>query len=203
MIYLLGGAPRVGKSIIGRELAKATEFDYVSTDDVTEKALAAISKERQAILFPGPNFFRNPEENILSPMERTTLLMISNGSLRPDIDAIVRNAIAEHKNLVVEGAHLLASHARELEDEFGSEQVRSLFVGWKDVDAIGNGIHQDTGDRNWLKHGSPAVVQQVAEFVAAYSTRLQSDAEQHNVTYRERTPNFSADTECVLEYFNR
>jgi shikimate kinase len=34
MIYLVGGAPRIGKSIIGKKLASLVSAEFVSTDDL-------------------------------------------------------------------------------------------------------------------------------------------------------------------------
>lgn len=201
MIYLLGGAPRVGKSIIGRQLAETIGFEYVSTDDIDSKAQAAVSAEECAVRFPGPNFDGDPKKNTHSPEDRTRLQMITNESLRPIIDTIIRDAIHRNHNLVIEGAHLLPEHTQSLTNEFGSSGVRSLFLGWIDINAIANGIYQDTGDRNWLKLGDATVTLQVAKFVAVYSARIREEAEKYGCIYQERTNNFETDTQQVLQYF--
>lgn len=52
MIYLIGGAPRVGKSIIGKKLANIVGATFVSTDELDESlsTLSSILKYLMRIL---------------------------------------------------------------------------------------------------------------------------------------------------------
>lgn len=63
MIYLIGGSPRVGKSIIASKLSKSIGAKLVSTDDL---------KVPQHNL-PGICFSGDPKENVMTPKERVNL----------------------------------------------------------------------------------------------------------------------------------
>lgn len=188
MIYLIGGAPRVGKSILAKKLALLTKSTCISTDKICE---------HRAANFPLPGFSGDPSENILKPKERVNLQLVSARSLEPDIDRLIANAIHTQKSLIIEGIHILPDHAETLMKKYGSKKICSVFIGSNNINRVIEGIKNNTNPDNWLKKSNARVIRQVAEFAVAFSSYIKQDAKRHSCLYRERTDDFEADGEFV------
>lgn len=197
MICLIGGAPRVGKSIMAKKLALMTKAACVSTDEICETVMAKLIAEERHAKFPLPSFSGNPVKNKTTPQERVNLQVISARSLEPELDRIISDAIHSQKPLVIEGIHILPNHAEMLVQKYGSKKICAVFVESYDIHRIIDGIQKNTDPKNWLKGSNATVIRQVAEFIAAFTEYLQTEAKHHFCLYRERTDDFEADIKFV------
>lgn len=200
MIYLIGGAPRVGKSIVAKKIAETTKAYFVSTDDVCSQAIKELSEETKKEKFPLPDFSGTASENTLTPEERVELQLISARSLEPDLDKIILQALSRNEDLVIEGVHLLPEHVHQLVMQYGPTKLKSLFIGLENTDRVVQGIEKNTSPNNWMRESDPAIIQQVAEFVAAFSTRIQTETIKNHLPYRERTEDFEGDINRFSEH---
>ena len=201
MVYLIGGAPRVGKSLASNAIAEALHVAPLSTDDVCDRVTAGMPEEERASKFPLPSFSGDPAENTLSPEEWVKLQVIGARSLQPEIDRLVAEALSKQESLVLEGVHLLPDHVQELLDQHGADHIRSLFVGSEDAAHIVDGIQKNTNPNNWLKESDPAVIRQVAECVAAFSAWIRKETESRALTYMERTDDFEGDLKRFVDFY--
>jgi 2-phosphoglycerate kinase len=199
MIYIIGGAPRVGKSIVAKRLAQDTAASFVSTDDICDKLSDSLSETERAIKFPLPGFSGTASENVLTPEKRVELSIISAKSVEPEIDRIISNAITKDESLVIEGVHFLPEYVRELLSKYGSDKIQALFVGSTYVKAVVDGIMKNTSPDNWMRDSHPDVIRQVAEFVSALSRYLEKEAEKYHLAYKERTVDFERDVVTIKE----
>ncbi|MEK7452059.1 MAG: hypothetical protein AAB664_01865 [Patescibacteria group bacterium] len=199
MIYLIGGAPRVGKSLMAKKLAEETKSHFISTDDVCGEFVSGLSEGQRTQQFPMPNFSGEASHNTMQPKERVDLLIVSAKSLEQELDRIIGDAIQKQETIVLEGIHLLPSHVRGLEEKFGTENVFAIFVGSSDLDLVVDGIYKNTNPHNWLKDSDEAVIRQVAEFVAEFSLRIKKEAEENSITFIVRTNDFESDVSRFME----
>ncbi len=193
MIYFIGGAPRVGKSIFGKKIAEAAQVSFVSTDDLCEKVSSALPEEERKSKFPMPSFSGDASENVLLPDELVRRLVISAQSVEPEIDALISVGIANNQSFVIEGVHLLPEHVSVLQERYGSEKIRSMFIGLGDVDEVVQGIVKNVSPDNWMRNSNPDVIRQVAEFVAAFSRYIKEESKKYHLPYKERTEDFEGD----------
>ena len=201
MIYLIGGAPRVGKSLASNAIAEALHVVPISTDDVCGQFTDGMSEEERASRFPLPNFSGDPTENTLSPEDRVKLQVVSARSLEPEIDRIIADALSKQETLVLEGVHLLPDHVQALLEQHGADSIRPVFVGSEDAARIVDGIQKNTNPNNWLRESDPAVIRQVAEFAAAFSAWIRGEAESRSLTYVERTDDFEGDMKRFVDAY--
>lgn len=198
MIYLIGGAPRVGKSLMAKKRAEETKSHFISTDDVCGEFVSGLSEEQRKQQFLMPNFSGEASHNTMQPAERVDLQIVSAKSLEPELDRIISEAIQKQETIVLEGIHLLPSHVRGLKEKYGTENIFTIFVGSSDLDLVVDGIYKNTNPHNWLKDSDEAVIQQVGEFVVEFSNRIKKEAEENSVPYIERTKDFEADVNQFL-----
>lgn len=199
MIYLIGGAPRVGKSILAANISQAIGVTPLSTDTLCGAFKKTLPPEEALLRFPLPGFSGDPAQNTLTPAERVELQLTSARSLQGPIEHTITEALHQGKDLVIEGVHVLPEQVRALIDTHGAEHFRSLFVGLTSADAVIDGIMKNTSPDNWMRESSPAVIRQVAEFVAAFSARLQEEATAFNLSYQERTADFEGDVRRMTD----
>ncbi|GEM_PF-1154426 len=199
MIYLIGGAPRVGKSIVAKSIAQNKGVEPISTDDIQSHFSKTISEERRRRLFPLPGFSGDSSENRLTPDERVQLQNISAESLKAEVENAINEAISDHRNLVIEGIHLLPGIVCELIDKHGKNQIVVTFVGSIDIERIMSGMEKNTNPHDWLKDANKVVRRQVAEFVVAFSQYVHEESERNVLPYFERTDAFESDMRRVTE----
>lgn len=191
MIYLIGGAPRVGKSVLATELALKLSVELFSTDD-----LDIYPKN-----FPSQGFSGTPTNNKLTPKERLEFEHKKAYLYDLKITDIVSKALEENRNIIIEGVHLYPKYARWLIDQYGSDKFRSIFIGSRNKEQIVAGMKLDTNPNNWLKDANREVRSQVADYVAVFSEFLCGETARYNLQYFERTSDFQEDMKYVINYF--
>lgn len=199
MIYLIGGAPRIGKSVVSRSIAETIGIQPISTDGLESRVSTTFSEEQRWELFPLPGFSGDPSENTLTPNERVQLQIISSKSLKTEIENAINEATSTHRDLVIEGVHLLPEIVRDLIDHHGKDQIVASFVGSVDDSRIMSGMEKNTNPNDWLKDANEVVRKQVAEFVAAFSKYVQEESQRNGFTYLERTDAFESDMRRLTE----
>lgn len=200
MIYLIGGAPRVGKSTLAKKIADSTKSHVVSTDAVCSQMIDRLSADEKRILLPVPSFSGTASENTLTPKERVDLQCISARSVEPELDKIITQALDENKSIVIEGIHLFPNYVHQLLLKHGPTKFAALFIGQTATDLVVEGIVKNTSPNNWLRESNSDVIRQVADFVAVSSKHIQEEAVLHGLIYQERTPSFESDLERFSQH---
>ena len=192
MFYLIGGAPRVGKSIIAKELAKSLKARSISTDELEEQSN---NRNRPCLM----SFSSNSAENTLTPHERVKILIRAASLLQGDINSIFEKVKDKREHVVFEGVHLLPKYVTNYIRVLGAENVRFIFVGSTNIELVLQGMARNTGPNNWLKCFDGTVRKQVALFANAFSSYLISEARKFSLPYQERSGNFREDKISIIE----
>lgn len=193
MIYLIGGSPRVGKSVLAKAVVEATGSELVATDDLCREAKARLPEDERHVKFPLSGFSGNPDENTLTPDEWVALQTTSAHSLEPEINALVKVAVQSGRMLVIEGVHLLPELVEKLVEKFGEKAVHAVFLLSGDAELVIGGMAKNTNPHDWLKGADAAVCHQVAEASAALGRWVKGAAAQKNLRCVERTDDFKRD----------
>lgn len=195
MIYLIGGAMRVGKSILAKAIAEKTQAELIATDDVCRAAIKKLSPEEKDKQYPLRSFKSDPAKNTVTPEDNVERQIVTAQSLIPELDRIISEAISQKRTLVIEGVFILPHYVHSLIEKYGPQNVHAVFVGSKHIEHIINGIKKNTSPNNWMKESNPEVIRQVAALTVAFSQRIQEDADEYHLEYVERTENFEKDKE--------
>lgn len=198
MIYLIGGAPRAGKSIVSKRLVETTGAIPISTDSLRKQVVKSLSPEAASASFPYVGFSAKAAENNITPESRIALMLTDARSLASAIEDVVAEAMKKNQNMVIEGVHLLPAHVHALAEKYGSEKVRAAFLGSTDAELMVAAMEKFADPDAWLA-GSPREVQrQVAEFVVACSDYTREEAMMVGLPYLERTGDFYGDVERMV-----
>lgn len=111
MIYLIGGSPRSGKSILSRKLAKKLDIGNISTDNLRPVVMPYFSKKDGFIHFPFEKMF--DAANVNDYFEKYTGKQILKADIKeartiwPGVKNWIDYLLKCKIKYIVEGVHLL------------------------------------------------------------------------------------------------
>jgi 2-phosphoglycerate kinase len=187
VIYLIGGPPRVGKTIISSEIRQRYAISVVSTDTlgaVLEKVLSP-----QAV----PDLFVFDRFNQMTAAERVKILMADpaeligyvrkeSGVVWGAVDAFVRKEHADGREALVEGAAVLPELVSQLEDI----PYRVVFIGNQAENHQENMYRSALeNERDWMRDASDRYMRAFAMFVKQMSAYIERQAKKYGFQYIE------------------
>ncbi len=203
MIYLIGGAPRVGKSIIAQEISDNIGGVVISTDKLREAVFKTTKSRMRPLLFPYQGFSGDASENTISPVQRLHNQIIEANSLQNLINETIVQGLKEQKILIFEGVHLLPEYIQSFVQTHNNraDRVEAIFLGSRDKKVILTNLKKDSSPNNWLKEADKELQTQVAEFVATCSTYIYKQTNTCKLIYLERTVKFEIDKNDIFKHF--
>lgn len=179
MIYLIGGAPRVGKSILCQQLAAKLNVGWISTDVLMEVLRVKFSDGMTHEWDATPGAITATAEWFFPCLERFVWGISS---------------MAEH--YVIEGVNFLPAQAEQLSTRFA---IRALFLGCSQMTL---GVFDEYPGRSpGYKLLPEELRRQIVEDVPRWSAFIRQEAERLGYDYVDTAGDFSqhlADAESRL-----
>lgn len=149
MLYIVGGAPRAGKSILAQRMLAEQKVAYFSTDILMMGLATAM-----------PELGLKPSD----PSQRRAPIMW------PILRGMAVTVLENQADYLLEGDVLMPAHAVELRERFGSA-IRACFIGYESVDALAK-VHDirrhAAGKNDWTNEcNDPHLLKIVGEFKAS------------------------------------
>ena len=164
MLYLIGGAPRAGKSILAQKMLEERSVPYLPTDLLMMGLANAM-----------PQLGLHPPD---SAQTRAAIMW-------PVLRAVATTIVENGDDYLLEGDVLLPTHGAELRDRFGSA-VRSCFIGYTSVDPVRKmrDIRRHAaGKEDWTNEcDDPHLLRLVAEF-RSLSEQLRVECAEQELAY--------------------
>ena len=187
MIFLIGGPPRVGKSILSGEIRQKRAVSVVSTDTLGAVLENVLSPEAAPDLFVFGKF------NEMPMAERVKLIMKDPAELidyvRKEsyvvwkaVEAFIRRENDEGRDLLIEGVAILPELMRQLEDI----PHRAVFIGNQGANLKEN-IRKSAkeNDYDWMRGVSDQFIGAFALFVKQMSGYIEQETKQYGFKYIE------------------
>jgi 2-phosphoglycerate kinase len=187
MIFLLGGPPRVGKSIIANEIRRDHAVSVVSTDTLGAVLQKVLSPESAPDLFVFDKF------NKLPMAERVKLLMNDPAELidyvRKEsyvvwkaVEAFIRRENDEGRDVLIEGVAVLPELMSRLEDI----PHRVVFIGNQGENHKENiKKSAEENEHDWMRDVSDQYISAFAMFVKWMSSYIEQEAKKYGLEYIE------------------
>jgi 2-phosphoglycerate kinase len=187
MIYLLGGPPRVGKSIISNEIRKKHAVSVVSTD-----TLCAVL---EAVLSPGaaPDLYVFSDLNKMVTAKRVELITDDPealiGYVRKEshfvwkaVEAFIRRENNEGRDALIEGVAVLPELVSQLEDI----PYRVVFIGNQGINHQENiKKSAEENKHDWMRDMSDQYIDAFGTFVKGMSAYIEQEAVKDGFHYIE------------------
>jgi hypothetical protein len=181
VLYLIGGAPRSGKSILAQRMLDKHKLAYFPTDLL----MIGLAKAM-------PELGLNADDSaaIRSPI------------MWPILRAIATTVVENGADYLLEGDVLMPAHALELYERFGSA-VRSCFIGYENVDSLAK-VHDirrhAAGKQDWTNECDDShLVRIVGEF-KTLSAQLRIECASYELAYFDGSENFFAAITQAAKY---
>lgn len=202
MIFLLGGPPRVGKSIISSEIRQKHAVSVVSTDTLGTVLENVLSPEAAPDLFVFSKF------NEMPMAERVKLMMTDPAKLieyvRREshvvwkaVEAFIRRENDEGRDALIEGVAVLPELVSQLEDI----PHRVVFIGHQGKNHRENiKKSAEENEHDWMRGLGDQYIGTFAMFVQRMSAYVEQEAKKYGFEYIEMdTKPFRDVTEEVMK----
>jgi 2-phosphoglycerate kinase len=187
MIFLLGGPPRVGKSIISNEIRQKYALSVVSTDSLGAVLENVLSPEA------APDLFVFGKVNEMPVAERVKFVMKDPAELidyvRREshvvwnaVEAFIRRENYEGRDVLIEGVAVLPELVSQLEDI----PHRVVFIGNQGENHKENiKKSAEENEHDWMRGVSDQYIGAYAMFVKRMSAYIEQEAKKYGFKYIE------------------
>ena len=204
MIFLLGGPPRVGKSIISSEIRQKHAVSVVSTDTLGAVLENVLSPEAAPDLFVFGKFNEMPiPERVklmrMNPAEHIDHVRKESHVVWKAVETFIRREDKEGRDLLVEGVAVLPELMSQLEDI----PHRVVFIGNQGENHKENiKKSAEENEHDWMRGVSDQYIGAYAMFVKRMSAYIEQEAKKYGFEYIEMGKELFGDvTEAVIKSF--
>ena len=171
MIYLIGGSPRGGKSILSRKLSKELNIPYVSTDNLRLVVLPYFKGGAKDKNFPHIKMFDlaaiDKFFQLYSGREMLNADIREAKSIWPGTKSLIDHLLVCKMDYIIEGFHLLPGFVKCYQ---GNKNVKIAFLAKLDKEKIYQGLMQNKNNNDWITSNvkNKKVISMAAESLCDY-----------------------------------
>jgi 2-phosphoglycerate kinase len=187
MIYLLGGPPRVGKSIISSQIRQKHALSVVSTDTLAVVLQHVLSPQAVPDLYVFEAFNELPMAQRVQLITREPAALIETVTRESRVvwkavEAYIRREHDEGRDALVEGVAVLP----ELVSQLGDIPHRAVFIGNQEENHQANiKKSAEENPHDWMRQVSDSYIRAFALFVNQMSAVIEQQAKQYGFEYIE------------------
>jgi 2-phosphoglycerate kinase len=187
MIFLLGGPPRVGKSIISSEIRQKHAVSVVSTDTLGAVLENVLSPEAAPDLFGFARFSEMPMAErakfiMKDPAELVDYVRKESHVVWKAVEAFIRRENSEGRDALIEGVAVLPELVSRLEEL----PHRVAFIGNQGESQQENiKKSAEENDHDWMRGASDQYIDAFAMFVQRMSAYIEREAKKYGFEYIE------------------
>jgi hypothetical protein len=179
VIYLIGGAPRAGKSILGQQVSANLKIGWISTDLLMELLRVKNEDGDKAEWNASPDAIQSTAERFFPYLER-----------------FVWGVSSMAESYVIEGVNFLPAHVSQLSKNY---PIRSVFVGCSEM-TLGR-FDQFPGRSPGYTFLPEEMRRQIVHDVPLWSEFIRQEAKRFGYPYLDMTGDFSSrlqEAEAIL-----
>lgn len=191
MIYLIGGAPRCGKTILSKALAKNVGCSWITTDALRSVILASTPASERRRKFPFTRLSGSEREKPETSMRAE---ITEAASMWPGIKALINQLIDCDQHYIIEGVHLLPKLVVEFRKSPHRKRIRVLYLVKEDPAEIRRGLFKETGEYDWLRSSlkDERVVENIVRMIRLKSAFIERQAKRRGFKVVNTDKGFSA-----------
>lgn len=197
MIYLIGGAPRVGKSTIVKHIVKQQPMHAISTDAIRYMLRHAVPAEAL-----DPAIFLDFHQDIMNSWSKDPAVTLDEQNQQskaywPALKQLLASYDKDGMDIVMEGSAILPAFVSTL-----GIKNQTVFIGnTSDQHADIIKAQARASEHDWMHAYSDEAIASAASFFKYMSTHLQAEAEHFGMAYFEITDdNFDQSLDLAANY---
>lgn len=185
MLYLIGGAPRCGKTTLAKKIAAKRRIGWLSTDNIWTVVYNSTPKSQLKIKFPF-NFAKKPKDKfhfeVYTPQEHLRMEITESYSIWPGTKALIEQLIDCRHDYVIDGVHLLPELVKQFKNTRFWKNIRLVYLVKTDLAKIKEGIPKNKKQFDWILTGGidvPGRLDKAAQMIKHESQYLQRQAKKY------------------------
>jgi len=197
MIYLIGGAPRCGKTILAKKIALKHKISWITTDTLRFVILAHTPKSQIKQKFPfetvktakGQYHFERYSPQTLLKLEITEA-----NSMWPGIKELIKQFINSNQDYVIEGVNLLPRLVNQFKNTKFWPNIKVVYLIKTDLKKIKEGIPKNKKEFDWILAGGinvPGRLGKAAQMIRYESKYFVTQAKKYKFKLVNTDSNFN------------
>lgn len=204
MIYLIGGSPRSGKTILSKKLSERLGVPYISTDVLRLFMIACLKSDDKYNYFPFEKMFDSSaavdtfyKENSGDDMLAADLEEAKN--LMPGIIAFIDYFKNSSGNYIIEGVHFLPNLIAHLKED---RDIEIIMLSKKGSDKIYQGLKENRGKDDWIADNikDDQILSAAAKSLSQYGEYFEKESAKYSLNCINTEENFFDKIEDALNY---
>jgi 2-phosphoglycerate kinase len=203
MIYLIGGSPRGGKSILSRKLSKTLSVPYISTDNLRLVILPYFKGKEKDKNFPYIKMFdlANIDKFFLrySGQEMLRADIKEAKSIWPGVKSLIDHLLAYKMDYIIEGVHLLPNFVKEYKD---NKNIKIAFLAKLDEEKIYQGLLRNKNNGDWITDNTKdkKVISMAAKSLYYYGKFFLKETKKYGLKCFNTEDNFLDKIQAASDY---
>ncbi|MCK5319769.1 hypothetical protein KAJ61_00080 [Candidatus Parcubacteria bacterium] len=202
MIYLIGGSPSGGKSILSRKLSKKLNIPCLSTDNIRQIILPYFKSKERDKKFPFEKMFDLAaiDKYFLKYNARQIVNadIVESRTAWPGIKQLITHLLDCKMDYIVEGVYLLPSLIKDFKS---NRNVKILFLAKLDEEKIYDGFHKSENNDNWIKNiKDEKTIRLATKSMSAYGVYFERETKKYNFKFINTEYNFSRQINTAVHF---
>lgn len=203
MLYLIGGSPRGGKSILSRKLSKKLNTPYLSTDNIKPIVMAYFKGENKHKHFPTKKmfdytavdkFFKN-----YNGRQYLSAGLKEAKSIWPGARLLILQLLLCKMDYIIEGVHLLPNLVNEFK---GNRNVKVIFLTKTNEEKIYNGLLKNKDKKDWIMSNikNKDIIRLAAKSFCIYGEYFLKESKKYRFKYFNTEDNFQSQLNEAIRF---
>lgn len=184
MIYLIGGAPRCGKTTVARNLGQACCCSYVPADYLGTAFTNYIAEVELPARYPAWNVATVDERfATYATTEIITNYRTKAETVWPGLRDFIVYALYQQHDMIIEGYQFEPRFVHELCVTYSQFPITAVFLCREQIDAIRDDLKKSTDPEDWVLQSTTQEVTwtRIATMVRQYSVFFREEATKYNL----------------------
>lgn len=206
MLYLIGGSPRGGKTILSKKLSKKIEVPYISTDYLKLILRPYFKEKEREKMFPFDKIWKklNLNDYFLNYTGKQMLAIdIKEGkTLWTGMKYLISHLSKRKIDYIIEGVHLLPNLIKDFKDD---PNVKIIFLTKADEEKIYSGLFKNKSERDWIleKVKDKDILKLVAKSLSFQGSYFEKETKKYNFKLINTEDNFPGKINQAIAYLTK
>ena len=211
MIYLIGGAPRCGKTTIAQTLSRKLRISWIASDTLESIAMAYTSRKDFQKLFPKSVMRRKTKFSNDLMYDKYTPKQIVKAYIKQSevvwkaIEMLVESELKEGRSFIIEGYHVHPRLVSNLKKKYGRRNFKSVFLTKLDIDNIEKNSLKYTYKNDWFvkKTKNKGTYKKISAMIVELSRYFGKEAKRFNLRVFVTDIGFKKKINQTIQYLVR
>ncbi|MCX6793395.1 MAG: hypothetical protein NTY12_05260 [Candidatus Falkowbacteria bacterium] len=184
MIYLIGGAPKCGKTTLAKKISKDFNIPWISADTLQNIVWAYTPKENHREIFPHKYSRGNSNDEFYSKNSTEDIIenyIIQGRNTYAAISMMAETYLTDKDDFIVEGYEVTPEIVNDIFTKFGKEHIKVVFLLKHDKDKFVQNVHKSTTPNDWIlrKTKDDSTFDKIAKMIVGYSSYFETEAKKY------------------------